>query len=60
MNYLPKPPKIGRKSKNPDRERFEIYLDPISDKDIVRKLNKQPNKSGYVKMLIRKDIKRHS
>ena len=58
MDYLTKPPRVGR-TKNPNRERFEVYLDPITDKDIVRKLNKQPNKSAYVKRLIRRDIKRH-
>ena len=57
--YFPKPPRVG-KTKNPDRERFEISLDPLKDKDIVERLNKESNKSSYVKRLIRQDIKRHS
>lgn len=43
-----------RRKKNPKRERFEISLDPIADKDIVKILNKQPNKSDFVRELIRK------
>ena len=55
--YLPKPPRVG-KSKNPDRERFEISLDPTKDKDVIERLSKESNKSSYVKRLIRADIKK--
>ena len=50
-------PKVG-KPKNPNRERFEIALDAVTDKDVVEQLNKQINKSEYVRKLVRDDIRR--
>lgn len=52
-------PKVGR-PKTTTRERFEIALDAITDADIVKKLNQVPNKSDYVRRLIREDIKKGS
>ena len=37
---------------------FTIRLMKVSDQDIIEKLDSVPNKSGYVKDLIRKDIKK--
>ncbi|MBQ2175832.1 MAG: hypothetical protein II453_12490 [Alphaproteobacteria bacterium] len=34
-----------------------VRLNLDGDKDIIHKLNKKENKSGYIKDLIRKDIK---
>lgn len=42
----------------PNRFRFEIALDKITDKDIILKLVGEPNKSEYVRQLIRDDIKK--
>ena len=52
MQRIPKRPKVS------GRERFEIALDKFADKDIVEKLNSVPNKSDYVRQLIRNDIKK--
>ena len=40
------------------RTRFEIIIDTIADADIIEELAKHPNKSEYVRKLIRQDIKR--
>lgn len=37
--------------------RIEFHLDSRSDADIIKKLEKQKNKSEYIRKLIRKDIK---
>jgi len=50
-------PKVGR-PKTTSRERFEIALDAFADRDIVEMLNKQPNKSDYIRRLVREDIKK--
>lgn len=50
-------PKVGR-PKTTSRERFEISLDAFADADILEKLNRVPNKSDYVRALIREDIKK--
>lgn len=56
MRSFDKKPQKATRPKTTDRERFEIALDPIADKDIVEHLNRQPNKSDYVRRLIRKDL----
>lgn len=38
------------------RVRFEIALDSVRDKDLIEHLNSVPNKSEYVRELIREDI----
>ena len=38
-------------------KRLNVKLNINTDKDILQKLNSIQNKSGYIKMLIRKDIK---
>ena len=38
------------------RYRFEIVLDATRDKELIRYLEKQPNKSQYIRDLIREDI----
>lgn len=47
---------VGKK-KNGNRARFEISLDPYTDKDILKWLELAPNKSEYIRELIRKDMK---
>lgn len=37
---------------------FRIALNKHHDQDIISKLNEVPNKTGYVKKLIRDDLKR--
>lgn len=51
--------KLKRPSR-PNRVRFEIALDKITDKDIILKLVGEPNKSEYVRQLIRDDMKKKS
>lgn len=51
---FPKPPRIG-KPKNDLRYRFEVALDTVRDADVIKKLEKQANKSDYIRELIRKD-----
>lgn len=36
---------------------IHFKLNNKTDKDIIEHLNKQPNKQGYIKELIRKDMK---
>ena len=33
-----------------------LKLNTVNDKDVIERLNKQPNKQGYIKDLIRTDI----
>lgn len=52
-------PKKARKLKGSgDRVRFEMTFDSVVDKDVINKLNQQPNKADYIRELIRKDIKK--
>ena len=37
-------------------QRLRVDLHKVNDKDIIDHLEKKPNKSGYVKQLIRDDI----
>ena len=53
-----KPKKKRGRPKNPTRERFEIALDKTRDKDVIKRLNQEPNKSEYVRRLILEDIKK--
>lgn len=46
-----------KREKNPLRYRFELSID-VKEKDVISQLEKQTNKSAYVKELIRKDIKK--
>lgn len=46
-------PKMRRK--NSYRVRFEISLDAVADRDIIEILDRQPNKSDFVRELIRKE-----
>ena len=39
-------------------EQFKIGLNKKTDADIIGHLKKQPNKQGYIKNLIREDIKK--
>ena len=43
--------------KEKKRYRFEISID-LADKEIIKELEKHPNKSEYVRELIREDIKK--
>lgn len=38
-------------------KRFVIQVMKNTEKDILQKLESEPNKAGYIKSLIRKDIK---
>lgn len=40
------------------RTRFEITIDTVADADVIEELAKHPNKSEYVRKLIREDIRR--
>ena len=61
---MQKPPRIPRislsKPQSETRVRFEIALDSLTDRDIIEMINSVPNKSEYVRELIRDDIKKHS
>lgn len=59
MQRIPRIPKLSKPQSN-TRVRFEIALDSLTDRDIVEKINSMPNKSEYVRELIREDIKKHS
>lgn len=39
---------------------IKMKLNKKTDKDILDKLNSVPNKQGYIKQLIRADMKNHS
>ena len=39
--------------------RINLSLNNKNDMDIIEHLNKQPNKQGYIKQLIREDIERY-
>ena len=39
-------------------KQFKMSLNARTDADIIEHLDKQPNKQGYIKDLIRNDIKR--
>ena len=39
---------------------IKMKLNKKTDKDILDKLNSVPNKQGYIKQLIRQDMKNHS
>ena len=43
--------------KEKTRYRFEISID-MADKEIIEELSKHPNKSEYVRELIREDIRK--
>lgn len=45
-----------KKPQKGTRVRFEIALDSIRDKEIIDHLNTLPNKSEYVRDLIKEDI----
>ena len=48
---------VFKKEKKPKiRYRFEISID-YADKEIIEELEKHPNKSEYVRQLIRDDIR---
>lgn len=49
-----KPPRVGR-PKTSTRYRFEVALDSVRDADVIEKLEKQVNKSDYIRELVRKD-----
>lgn len=51
---FPKPPRVG-KPKTTNRYRFEIALDSTRDADVIEILEKQVNKSDYIRRLVRKD-----
>lgn len=51
---FPKPPRVG-KPKTTSRYRFEIALDSTRDADVIEILEKQVNKSDYIRRLVRKD-----
>ena len=51
-------PKEKKPKPKPMKVRFELCFDAMSDKDIVPWLNQFPNKSDYVRQLIRADMKR--
>jgi len=57
MRTFDKKPGKAIRPKTTTRERFEIALDPTVDQDIIEYLNTKPNKSDYVRQLIRKDMK---
>ena len=39
------------------RTRFEITIDTVADADVIEELAKHPNKSEYVRKLIRQDMR---
>ena len=58
MRTFDKKPQKALRPKTTDRFRLEIALDPITDKDIIKQLNRVKNKSDYVRRLIRRNIKK--
>lgn len=40
-------------------EQLRVWLLRSTDADIIEHLNQQPNKSGYIKSLIRADMEKH-
>ena len=50
----PKEPKVNKPPKQ--RYRFELSID-YADKEIIEELEKHPNKSDYVRQLIRNDLR---
>ena len=46
-----RPQKVGR-------VRFEFIMDSSRDKDVIKKLNSQPNKAEYIRKLIQEDIRK--
>ena len=56
MRTFDKNPTKALRPKTTTRERFEIALDSVADKDIIEHLNRMSNKSGYVRDLIRRDL----
>lgn len=52
--------KFGYEPKKTGRVRFEFIADPVKDKDIIKKLNRQTNRSDYIRKLILKDIKKEA
>lgn len=56
MRTFDKKPQKALRPKTTTRERFEIALDSVADKDIIEHLNRMSNKSGYVRDLIRRDL----
>ena len=43
--------------KKKTRYRFEISID-MADEEIIKELEKHPNKSEYIRQLVREDIKK--
>lgn len=43
--------------KKKTRYRFEISID-LADEEIIKELEKHPNKSEYIRQLVREDIKK--
>lgn len=41
----------------PNEVRVSIKMHLIRDEDIVKLLEKQPNKQGYIKTVLRKEVK---
>lgn len=41
------------------RKQFKIDCITTTEQDIIDQLNSVPNKAGYIKNLIREDIKKH-
>lgn len=57
-DFFAEPKKEKKKKKKADngRVRFEIALDAVRDRQLIAYLDKIPNKSEYVRQLIREDI----
>lgn len=50
--------KACKKYSRNNTKRYAIELNLKSDMDIIKKLEEVPNKQGYIKELIRKDLEK--
>ena len=58
VNLIPKPTENKKEKKNRDIVRLEFIMNPVTDADIIARLNIVGNKSEYIRKLIRRDIKK--
>lgn len=52
-----KPEKKKKPRKKSRYYRFELQCDPVTDKKIIKQMEKQPNRAEYIRRLIAEDIK---
>ena len=58
VKYKPMYQDFFKKDTESMRVRFEISIDAVADAEILAELEKHPNKSEYVRQLVREDIKK--